>query len=537
LTLVPRDDYGTHGSFFFSRLAETPPQGSLHPDCDPPRDADGVAALNQRGGATVVTGRASKRVAAVIRLVLAASSAGLAIAWAASPQAALGQYKQLDPKVDAREAKRLIPKVATILRNPNVAAVEGEAKQDLDSYFLGYFFPAMSQNDPTALSRLTKGREVLFRQFLDAAKSPAVRQYLIDTTLKAMGALSADNYHPAVRYNAVLVLAALDAQPATTGANAKAPAPLPEGTKALLLLLQQQRVKDVVVPSSVKVGALVGLERHARFGIAQDLQAQVDEACQAVINREAAPDDVSQDVHGWMKCLAVRVLVNLHAAAATPAVHEAMTKLVGSETLGLNDRCYVARQYARMKYGSESQVDMAPAALALGDLAKDVLAAEGKKAEEFEEQLLGDPSAAPAGFGGAMEGGPMRRGGYGEGGMGMSRGGYGGEFGGGGLGGFEEQGPRYEKRRLLQALVSIVQAATALKPAADAETQARLNSLAAPLQAVVVSASAKDALEVDVVQDVMKLRGQIAALVDGWSPEAKPPADKPADDDAFAESP
>jgi hypothetical protein len=461
--------------------------------------------------------------------------------WGAAPAAA--QYKQLQPKIDVREAKRLIPRIASILRTPSMAAISAEDKQELDSYFLGYLFPAMSQSDPAALSRLSKSREVLFRQFIDAAKSAAVRQYLVETTIKAMGAFSVDNYHPAIRYNAVLVLANLDSEPAAMGLNAKPPVPLPEGTKALLLLLEQERIKEIIVPSSVKVGALVGLERHARFGMSDELKPQVEQACHKVIAQQERPADISGDVHGWMKCLAARVLVNLHSSAADAQTHAALTQLVADDKIALNERCYAARMFGRMKYAADPNLDTPATTLALGELAQDILAFEGKEAEKYEKELLGDPSAA-GGFGAPMGGGAfgggegmMRSsGGYGGEGGGYGRGGFGGGYGGGFGGGMmEEQGPRYEKRRLLQAILSVTQAANAVKPAANEETQNRLESLRKPLQTVADAASDKDALEVDIVQDVMQLRTEINALVSSWTPEEEAPAEE-SEDDAFAEN-
>jgi hypothetical protein len=74
-----------------------------------------------------------------------------------------------------------------------------------------------------------------------------------------MNAIAKGNYHPAVRYNAALILGQLDAQP---GAK-----PLPAGTEAILAFLENDQFNNVPVPTAVQIAALVSLHRHARLGV------------------------------------------------------------------------------------------------------------------------------------------------------------------------------------------------------------------------------------------------------------------------------
>ena len=117
----------------------------------------------------------------------------------------------------------------------------------------------------------------------------APRDKMIELTMKAMGPISAGSYHPAVRYNAALVLGRLDQTPGTTGAGATPPKPLATGTNALTALVERDDINGVPVPSSVKMAALVGLERHTRFGVDPQYVDRITAAALAIAqSRQAA---------------------------------------------------------------------------------------------------------------------------------------------------------------------------------------------------------------------------------------------------------
>ncbi len=150
----------------------------------------------------------------------------------------------------------------------------------------------------------------------------------------------------------------------------------------------------VAVSPPVVVGALVSLERHARLGADPALADQITKAALAVATSKEAAEGVSDSVFDWMRSLAGRVLAAQYAKGGlTPPVHEALAKLVGDKEMGLDDRCAVAEVITTPMYKTAQGVKIEDMVAALAALAKDVLADETKKAEKYQEKMLGDPGA------------------------------------------------------------------------------------------------------------------------------------------------
>ncbi|HYO24897.1 MAG TPA: hypothetical protein VEQ85_08100, partial [Lacipirellulaceae bacterium] len=358
--------------------------------------------------------------ALVVALGLAALAADRAVAQA---------YRELKPAVAEGVAAAMRGKALGILRQaspPSAADLK-----TVEEYFNGYFFPKMTSTDPEALGQLAEMRKVLFSQFFSGAKTPAAREFLVTLTMKAAGSLAIGPFHPAVRYNAALLIGQLDADAPPAGTP---PKPLPAGTNALTVIVAQPEIKGIPVPSSVKIAGLVGLERHTRLGVDEQYAAKITAAALAIASRAEAPADIPGDVNSWMRVLAAKVLANQSAKGATPPVHQALVALVGGKELELDDRCETAKLIVPTMYAANQAGQADEMAVALGKLAKAVLADERTKAEDYQEEVLG---GGGGGFGG---------GGFGDGGGRRGRGGDGG-FGRGGFGGMpgQPEGPAFQK--------------------------------------------------------------------------------------------
>lgn len=467
--------------------------------------------FRQRRRARAATPAFSQR-GQLVRAALAVCFVGMVGGF--SPASAQ-QWREIQPQINANQARALRPKVSSIL-NSGGDLSDADMKT-LDQYFKQYEFPAMTLTDDASLGALSEARTRLFRQYLGLPRlSQSARDYLNGLTLAAMGSVAVGNYHPAVRYNAALVIGQLEQQPAKSAG--AAPVPLVKSTDALLKLLEVDEFKGVKVPSSVRVAALVGLERQTQFGVDPQYADRIAKAALAVTTRKDLPEDASADVYDWMRSIAVRVLANQFAKGLTPPVYDALVAVVADEKINLDDRCRIAQSLSPAMFAGAKGIDAAKMTLALGMLAKNVLSTEAKKADKYQEALLADPNAiAAAGAGGGFGGG---RGGYGRGGF------------GGGFGGEEDPsldtGPHYEKRQMLARILAVASAANALKNTADAsdEVKKRLDDLRAPIMAVANEASSKDATEVNVARAVSSLSADVATLVDGWN-GVKP---KPAND-------
>jgi len=403
---------------------------------------------------------------------------------------ALGQqYKTIPPRLNNRAAKQLSLTVSEALRNPQNFQQD---KDKVDTYFTRYYFPKMTSTSAADLGRLGKMREDLFKRYLRAAQVKPAQEHLTNMTLKVMRSIARGNYHPAVRYNAVLILGSLDQQYAPT------PIPLPAGTNELLELLEQEDFKGVKVPASIRLGALVGLERHTRFGVDARYADRVTKAVLQVIALEQPPTDLTLDVHHWMQCRAAHVLANQYAKGPTPEMHAALTAMIADVDMGLEDRCCVAELLGKIEYSKAKGIDGAATVVALGGLTKDVVSDEAKHARDHKKEVLrGSPATRLGGFRGQ------------------------------GVGGTE---PTYARARLLSRLKSITDGADSLQAGLPDASKEQLQSLTTALAPVMQVAADKDSFDLDIVEQVLRLTSEIENVVNGWQQPAEA-TDEPADKD------
>jgi hypothetical protein len=194
--------------------------------------------------------------------------------------------------------------------------------------------------------------------------------------------------------------------------------------------------------------------------------------------------------------------------------------LIADEKSDLDDRCAVAQLLKPEMFSGAKDLDHETMALALGGLARKVLALEAEEALDYLDETVG--TAPAGGFGGGLEGG---RGGFG--GEGMYRGG--GEGGGVDFGalGVEDQGPKYEKRRMIDRTLAIVDGAKALQAGSSDELKERLTEFADTILAVAEAAAPENATTTDITDAVVKLEKNVNRIVTNWAP-AKPGAEEAA---------
>ena len=453
---------------------------------------------------------------------LAVAAAALLAATVSEAEAA--RYEQWEPTLTDAQARSGRVEVGKILRN--ATSVGAGEKKILDTYFKVYFFPVMTFTDSDSLGNLAKSRKELFQQYINFAQSQAVRDYLIDLSIKSSGKIAFGDFHPAARYNAVLIIGGLDAKSERN----KPPVVSPDATRALLILTKNDEYKGNPIPSSVKVAALIGLQRHARFGVEDQFAKDLTDAALAIINRQETPEDVTTSVYNWMRVQAAEVLAYQYAGGPTPEVTTALAALLSDEKVKLPERCRTALLLEKMKLAADGS-DAAVLAPALKRLADAILAEEREAAEEYQEEML-EESGFSAGMGGGGFGGEFgggggygRGGGYGGGGEFGGRGGY----GGGDFGAVEETGPRYERRRMLNRIISLAVGMKKVEDAAADDVKQKLSDILNSLQGLAKSASDKSVTDLDVASNVIETAKLVAGQAADW---AAPPAEEPADEPA-----
>lgn len=409
------------------------------------------------------------------------------------------QYKTLKIELPRDEIGKTKIEFDTARRNP---AGFGAGEEFVKSFLTKYFFPLMSQNSPNNLAALAKLRKTLMTQYIPEASNAASREYFIEQTFFYSRGMARGNFHPAVRYNAVLMLGELDQQLA---AGTNPPVPHPKATQELLELVEQTQINRIEVPESVKLGALLGLERHTRYGIDPALGDRLTKTMIAVM-ASPTPEDVESAVHDWTRSSAAMVLANQYAKTPTKEVQTALTNLIADKKVGLEDRCIAAGVVQRITYAAGADLDADATFTALAQLTLDVITDAAKLAREYQEKALDDPSLLERSeYGG-------RRGGYG-------RGGYGEE---------QDTGPRFERRELFSRLHNIRVGADSLKEGLGDENKGRIDALLGELAPVVQVMEDKGKTDVDVTREVIALESTLKALVESWGvpvAEAKKPVE------------
>jgi hypothetical protein len=103
--------------------------------------------------------------------------------------------------------------------------------------------------------------------------------------------------------------------------------------------------------------------------------------------------------------------------------------------------------------------------------------------------------------------------------------------------GMEDLGPKYEKRRMIDRTIAIVDGAKALQAGSSDELKERLTEFADTILAVAEAAAPENATTTDITDAVVKLEKTVNRIVTNWAP-AKPGAEEAAaEEEAVLELP
>jgi hypothetical protein len=220
------------------------------------------------------------------------------------------------------------------------------------------------------------------------------RYYTLDHRRLPPGAARIDSqpsprdFHPAVKFNAMLVIANLnDKQPTRT----RAAVPRLRTLKRLLVLAEHPKA-----PQWLRVGALIGVERHSKVS---DLDAGVKGLiANAMLNILKASPSGSRDGHAWICRLAIGVLESLAIPGPQNSVVATLADVVGDTNRSLTVRAAAARAISRIQMSEPPGDAVNELGKGLGSLVLDACRYElkgGKSgAEPFSQARLSATLAA-----------------------------------------------------------------------------------------------------------------------------------------------
>ena len=329
-------------------------------------------------------------------------------------------------------------------------------RQLLVSWYQGYRFAQMTQ--PTSVGEISANRISFLEDLNKKCRSQEVHDYLVgDVAFPAMQAIIQGNFHPVVKYNAMLIVGALNAEESIAAATRLPPVPY---APSLALLVQY--VQDDTASDALRLGAWVGVLRHITMDFYNTgIQGQLNTTIQGTrtippnqklliynqalaLVKQSAPASRSLEAHTWFQRRALDVIGWVGFIPPNSDVVPTVSAIVANDQAPLSLRLSAALTLGRLQY-RQSGVGL-PAgetSLSLGDLAiticknefQRVALAELKaKGPASEDSGIGGMGGMDGGMGGAMGGMGGMDGGMGGGamgGMGGMGGMDGGLFGGG----------------------------------------------------------------------------------------------------------
>jgi hypothetical protein len=266
---------------------------------------------------------------------------------AAGAGAAAGSYSE-DPLDKDQENKKNA--IGAILIAGKFADAGEESK--FDAYYKTFALPRWTQL--SNLNSLYKFRTKDLYSNLRNAKGQ-VHDHLNDLVLEYMEKVAkSDRYHPTVRYNAVLAIGDLN--------SVEGIQPTPLG-KALPVLLALVNDANLIVP--VKIGALVGINRHVAAGVSDpQTQNQILIAMLKLVPAPAATDEG----HEWLRKQAVEILGLLGNLGTNNQAVTILSGIVGDQKALFDIRFDAAEALGKLKYANANGLKPSVLINALGQL-------------------------------------------------------------------------------------------------------------------------------------------------------------------------
>jgi len=331
-----------------------------------------------RGTSCIASGRPI-RSAAMCRICIRRASVarwlgvGLAV-WAVTAAAGLTAPSDVAIGQEYREIRDVEPLPRDVEREL-VNAMRGGSIPDRGVFDQYMRYKVAQFTWPENRADLYKMRDAIVKRDLfqaEGAAYSAMNSFL----LEQMEALASnEEFHPATRLNAVLLLGLLDRQkPNFSGRDY---VPLPEALPVLTSVLE--RAGGGKVDDLLAIASLVGLRRQAgaeRKAIGTDEQQQLARTAVAVLSAQR-PDNRSMRVDGWLRRSLAELLQRLGSAGVEPSgteVVDALRDMAANEDYSVTVRCAAAETVGYLNLSdSGDSLQLDPWLVPLAKLARGVM--------------------------------------------------------------------------------------------------------------------------------------------------------------------
>ena len=239
-------------------------------------------------------------------------------------------------------------------------------QQEFEEFFREYFFANMTQTTPRKLAEYSEMRNKFFRNFMSQA-SGSNRQQLVTLTFNTMSAIATENYHPAARVNALLMIGRLDSRRGDRSAGGAAPTPYEPAMNFLLDFVEDANNED-----HLKITAMVGILRHAQLrpvGSSNPLTGTVRARLSALAQTwMQAPVDgfAKKDGKYWMRRQGVQLIGNMRDPGSNAGNAVELAKLVADENEQFYIRLDAVEAIGKLNNLNAGQLDLVDVSKSIG---------------------------------------------------------------------------------------------------------------------------------------------------------------------------
>ncbi len=307
-----------------------------------------------------------------------------------------------DPKKAAAELRRRKSEQAA---NKRSVFLKGQSNPMFQAYYEKVTIPELTRYDRDSLKDLPNKRQAIMKEFSRSIRNPGIRAFLIkDIFFPELSKIVDGNFHPAVRYNALIMLGDLDE---VAGKDRSTP-PRPYREVLPFLLAQYQKLSDSKL-QYLKYGAFRGIVRIASLDAQQlfipaEQRTQVKSVLDALMG--PMPAGLAAELFAAMQRQAVKV-IGLYGAAADA---DAIAKLITDPAISYWTRLEAAIAFSKLKVASVDAGQLEAVGKSVAQLMHDVLVDEVSYLDYHQNRIAILAARAAEISGGSVSSGGKRSG-------------------------------------------------------------------------------------------------------------------------------
>ena len=312
------------------------------------------------------------------------------------------------------ENKRLLQSKS---RAAGGSASFAQTRADLDMWYGKYFFYSFTHLDQMGKLPL-KRRELLSDLARTGSRQSTQELYLYlrkEAEKYGKGFAGSAKYHPAVRFNAMLLLGDLNAKEKSVAEKRRFPQPYTPMLGPMVIALRDPKQID-----AVKVAALIGILRHAKlqwYGSNPRISAKARTAIlrevYKIVIAQQPPAGRSEAGHAWMQRRSIEILAAFKIIGQSKVINDKIASIVANPAADLSLRCTAAKSFSQLNMKGKGQIDADAISLKLGALAAhcvqtDLAWIDGLKLQKEIKKISKEAGEGGGGGGaGSMSGGAM----------------------------------------------------------------------------------------------------------------------------------